>query len=56
MASALAPVVSQVQLGEVSPWLFVNHPMGNGPAPEGYPCRWFTDLKARRQDWWLRYL
>lgn len=32
----LALVVSQVRLGEVSPWLFENHPMGNGPAPEGY--------------------
>jgi hypothetical protein len=22
-----------------------------------YPaCRWFTDLKARRKDWWLSYL
>ncbi len=22
-----------------------------------YPaCRWFADVKARRQDWWLRYL
>jgi hypothetical protein len=22
-----------------------------------YPaCRWFADLKARRRDWWLRYL
>lgn len=20
------------------------------------PCRWFADLKARRTDWWLRYL
>jgi uncharacterized membrane protein len=21
-----------------------------------FACRWFADLKARRQDWWLRYL
>src|SRR3954447_19303521 len=20
------------------------------------PCRWFADLKTRRQDWWLRYV
>ena len=20
------------------------------------PCRWFTQLKARRRDWWLSYL
>lgn len=20
------------------------------------PCRWYADLKARRNDWWLRYL
>ncbi len=33
---ALALVVSQIQLGAVSPWLFTNHPMGNPPAPEGY--------------------
>ena len=33
---ALALVVSQLRLGEVSPWLFENHPMGVGPAPEGY--------------------
>jgi uncharacterized membrane protein len=73
---ALALVVSQVRLGEVSAWLFANHPMGNPPPPDGYTwslpllylvwavavvllyfaCRWFADLKARRQDWWLRYL
>jgi uncharacterized membrane protein len=72
----LALVVSKIKLGEVSPWLFANHPMGNPPAPEGYtwslallyvvfavtiailyfPCRWFAHLKARRKDWWLRYL
>ncbi len=33
---ALALVVSQIRLGEISPWLFMNHPMGNPPAPEGY--------------------
>jgi uncharacterized membrane protein len=33
---ALALVVSRLRLGEVSPWLFANHPMGNPPAPEGY--------------------
>jgi hypothetical protein len=21
-----------------------------------FPCRWYGDLKARRQDWWLKYL
>jgi uncharacterized membrane protein len=72
----LALVVSKIKLGEVSPWLFANHPMGNPPAPDGYtwnlallyvvfavtiallyfPCRWFAELKARRKDWWLRYL
>ena len=34
---ALALVVSKVRLGEVSPWLFTNHPMGNPPPPDGYP-------------------
>lgn len=33
---ALALVVSRVRLGAVSPWLFEDHPMGVGPAPEGY--------------------
>jgi uncharacterized membrane protein len=33
---ALALGVSAVRLGEVSPWLFANHPMGNPPAPERY--------------------
>ena len=33
---ALALVVSQVRLGEVSPWLFENHPMGSPPPPDGY--------------------
>lgn len=32
----LALVVSKVRLGDVSPWLFTNHPMGNPPAPAGY--------------------
>lgn len=32
----LALVVSQIRLGEISPWLFMNHPMGNPPPPEGY--------------------
>ena len=73
---ALALLVSKIRLGEVSSWLFTNHPMGNPPAPDGYtwslgllylvwavailllyvPCRWYADLKARRQDWWLKYL
>jgi uncharacterized membrane protein len=73
---ALALVVSRVRLGEVSPWLFANHPMGSPPPPEGYawslgllylvfavavlllypPCRWFAGLKARRTDWWLKFL
>jgi uncharacterized membrane protein len=21
-----------------------------------FPCRWFAELKARRKDWWLKYL
>jgi hypothetical protein len=33
---ALAIIVSKIRLGEVSPWLFTNHPMGNPPAPDGY--------------------
>jgi uncharacterized membrane protein len=33
---ALALVVSQIRLGQVSPWLFANHPMGNPPPPDGY--------------------
>ncbi len=73
---ALALIVSGIRLGEVSPWLFENHPMGNAPAPAGYtwslgllyliwalailllyyPCRWFSDLRSRREEWWLRYL
>jgi len=73
---ALALVVSKIRLGDVNPWLFTNHPMGNPPAPDGYTwslpllylvwvvslvllylaCRWYAALKARRTDWWLRYL
>lgn len=33
---AIALGVSDVRLGEVSPWLFANHPMGNPPPPPGY--------------------
>ena len=33
---AAALVVSKIRLGEVSPWLFTNHPMGNPPTPELY--------------------
>ena len=33
---ALALVVSKLRMGEVSPWLFSNHPMGNPPPPDGY--------------------
>lgn len=32
----LALIVSKIKLGVVSPWLFENHPMGNGPTPDGY--------------------
>jgi uncharacterized membrane protein len=32
----LAVGVSLVRTGSVSPWLFENHPMGNGPPPPGY--------------------
>jgi hypothetical protein len=21
-----------------------------------FACRWFADLKARRTDWWLKYI
>lgn len=38
LAHALAFVVSLAATGEVSWWLFANHPMGAPPAPEGY--RW----------------
>ena len=73
---ALALLVSKVRLGEMSPWLFTNHPAGNPRPPEGYTwslallyfvwmvaivmlyvaCRWFAEVKARKQDWWIRYL
>ena len=33
---ALAAVVSKIRLGEVSPWLFANHPMGAPDVPDGY--------------------
>jgi uncharacterized membrane protein len=33
---ALALVVARIRLGEVTPWLFANHPMGVPPAPDGY--------------------
>ena len=33
---ALALLVSWIRSGEVSPWLFTNHPMGNPPPPDGY--------------------
>ncbi len=32
----LALIVSKLRLGEVSWWLFTNHPMGNPPPPDGY--------------------
>jgi hypothetical protein len=31
----LALLVSWIRLGEVSPWLFTNHPMGSPAPPEG---------------------
>lgn len=39
---ALALGVSWIRQGEVSPWLFTNHPMGNPPPPEGavWPLAW----------------
>ena len=33
---ALALLVSWMRLGEISPWLFANHPMGAPRPPEGY--------------------
>lgn len=38
----LAVGVSLVRTGEIAPWLFANHPMNPGPAPEGY--RWSLGL------------
>lgn len=32
----LAIVVSMIRMGTISPWLFANHPSGNGPPPDGY--------------------
>ena len=72
----IAVIVSVITLGEVSSWLFANHPMGNPPPPSGYIwtlwtlyavwvatiillyfiCQWFANLKARRTDWWLKYI
>lgn len=72
----LALGVSQIRLGELSPWLFGNHPMDAPPQPPGYrwslgllyavfavaivllyfPCRWFAQLKARKTEWWLKFL
>ncbi len=72
----LAIVISQVRVGKIDLWLFANHPMAAGPAPEGYrwslalvyavwalavallyfACRWYAGLRARRREWWLRYL
>jgi uncharacterized membrane protein len=33
---ALALCVSQLRTGELDPWLFANHPLGNPKAPTGY--------------------
>ncbi len=32
----LALLVSLIRTGDISPWLFANHPMGNPPPPDGY--------------------
>ena len=32
----LAMLVSRIRMGEVSGWLFANHPMAPPPPPEGY--------------------
>ena len=73
---ALALVVSLVREGSVNPWLFANHPVDPGPAPEGYrwsllllyavwvvaigllyfPCRWYSDYKAKGTAAWTKYL
>jgi uncharacterized membrane protein len=39
---ALALGVSLARSRTLTPWLFENHPMGNGPAPDGY--RWSLPL------------
>ena len=72
----LAIIVSRIRTGEISSWLFANHPMAAPPPPEGYTwslpllyavwasavvmlylaCRWYADLKARRRDWWLKFV
>ncbi len=36
---AMALVVSRVREGSVNAWLFADHPMGAGPAPDGYTWR-----------------
>ena len=33
----LATIVSLIRTGDVSPWLFADHPMGAPPPPDGYP-------------------
>jgi hypothetical protein len=33
---ALALIVSLFRSGTIDPWLFMNHPMGNPPTPDGY--------------------
>jgi uncharacterized membrane protein len=38
----LALIVSKIRLGQVSPWLFANHPLNPGDVPEGY--RWSLPL------------
>ena len=72
----LAVIFSLFMTGEVNGWLFMNHPMGTPPPPDGYAwglgtlyivwavaivilyfaCRWFAEIKARRTEWWLKYL
>jgi len=72
----VAIVVSYLRNGEVSAWLFDNHPVMIDSVPEGFtwslpllwatwivvvallyfPCKWYSDLKRRRNDWWLSYV
>jgi uncharacterized membrane protein len=72
----LAMIVSRIRMGEISSWLFANHPMAAPPPPEGYmwslpllylvwaiavailydACRWYGRFKARRPEWWWRYV